>query len=342
MKQRRKITWQLLFIPVALILLILTFVRLPYYVERPGEAKSINSIVTVENGYPVRGDYRLVYIYVGKANLYEYLWAKFDGNKYTTLVRESHVKMPYEDDEAYNLRQKNYMTQAQQSASYVAYKAAGKKPELQKQGVLILDVMPSMPSARVLRTGDRIIGLENKRVLSVDDLNSTLHGKKIGERVRLTIIRGEQIKPVTVKIARFPESLIHGGKDSGIGIIQSNQIKVHVNPPVQFNINNIGGPSAGLMMTLEIYDQLTRQDLAKNRHIAGTGTMEINGQVGPIGGIADKVVGATKSGADLFFAPVAGNEAKLAQKTAKEIGSKMKIVPVATFSDAVNYLKNTK
>ncbi|WP_010631045.1 SepM family pheromone-processing serine protease [Sporolactobacillus vineae] len=323
---------------VIVLLLLLVFIRLPYFVQSPGKAQTMNGLVSVSSAHPVHGDYRLVYIYLGQANVYQYLWASLDGNPYTTLVPESEVKIPDESDAAYNLRQKNYMTQAQQAASYVAYKAAGKKPELIQDGALVLDVMSGMPAAKVLKTGDLIIGAEQHKVSSTAQLNTLIKNKKPGDRVNLTVRRGNKTENLTVTIARFPKSLAGNGKKQGIGIYQSDQMKVNVHPPVRFKITNIGGPSAGLMMTLDIYDQLTRQDLAKGRNIAGTGTIEMDGSVGPIGGIAEKIVGADQSGVSIFFAPVADNEYKTAVRTAKRIGSKMKIVPVRTFQDAVGYL----
>ncbi|RYM07314.1 PDZ domain-containing protein [Sporolactobacillus sp. THM7-7] len=339
-RRRKKFSWRAI-IAAVLVVLALNFIRLPYFVQRPGEAKTMNNMVQVSGGYPLTGDYRLVYIYIGQANIFQYLWAQFDGNKYTTLIKENQIKMPNEDDAAYTLRQKNYMTEAQQSAAYVAYKAAGKEAKLIREGVLILDVMPSMPSAKVLKSGDVIVGAEGRGVSSTEQLNALVEEKRIGQPVNLKIRRGSRTKDVTVRIARFPKNIRGGGKESGIGIFQSDQVKVDVRPSVHFNIGNIGGPSAGLMMTLQIYDQLTRQDLAKKRDIAGTGTIEMNGHVGPIGGISEKVVGASRSGADVFFAPTAQHEAEEAQRTAEDIGTGMKIVPVSTFQDALDYLKET-
>lgn len=298
----------------------------------------MSGLVNVSGAYPVHGDYRLVYIYLGQANIYQYLWANLDGNPYTTLVPENQVMIPNESDAAYNLRQKNYMTQAQQAASYVAYKAAGKKPELIQDGALVLDVMPGMPAAKVLKTGDLIIGAQGHQVASTAQLNTLIKNKKPGDQVQLRVKRGNKQQNLTVTIARFPKNLAGNGKKQGIGVYQSDQMSVKVQPPVRFRITNIGGPSAGLMMTLDIYDQLTQKDLARGRNIAGTGTIEMDGSVGPIGGIAEKIVGANQSGVSVFFAPVADNEYQTAVRTAKNIGSKMKIVPVRTFQDAVSYL----
>ncbi len=115
---------------------------------------------------------------------------------------------------------------------------------------------------------------------------------------------------------------------------------------------DIGGPSAGLMFTLEILNQLLDENLTKGYAIAGTGEMLIDGSVGRIGGIDYKVIAADRDGIEIFFAPddeiTAQMKAKYpelesnyttAVKTAKDIGTKMKIVPVKTVDDAIAYLK---
>lgn len=338
MQRQKKVFFQLIVIIMVLVLAACYMIRLPYFIQSPGKAQSMTQMVKVRGGYPVNGDYSLVYIYLGQANVYEYLWAKMGGNKYTTLVNENAIKLPNEDDKAYNLRQENYMTEAQQSAAYIAYKEAGKKPKLLQQGVLVLDTISAMPNAKVLKSGDLIVGMENHKISSTNEMERLLKKKKLGDHFDLTIIRNKHMEKVNVQMAKFPKSIAGSSKSQGIGIYQSDQFKVDVKPPVRFNITNIGGPSAGLMMTLDIYDQLTRQDLAKGRNIAGTGTIELDGTVGPIGGIADKIVGANKSGVKIFFAPVADHEYDTARETAKAIGSHMKIVPVRTFNDAKNYL----
>ncbi|MBA1395016.1 PDZ domain-containing protein, partial [Lactobacillus sp. XV13L] len=102
----------------------------------------------------------------------------------------------------------------------------------------------------------------------------------------------------------------------------------------------------GLMFTLTSYEAFTHQKLARGHKIAGTGTITADGKVGVIGGVDKKVVAADKAGAEVFFAPTdatvvkkSDNNYVVAKKTAKQIGSKMKVVPVGTFGDALSYLK---
>lgn len=337
MKRKSAITY-IIFAILIIVVIGLNFYKMPYFIEKPGAAQSINGIIHVKQGKKVNGQFMLVYIYEGQANFWQYLWTKYDQNKYTKLVKANLVTYPDENNTEYMLRQENYMTEAQNTASYVAYKAAGKHPVMNKEGVLILNVISTMPDAKVLKPGDVIVGFEGHTIHTVTDLKPLVQGLKKGQKVHMQINRKGQMKNVTVTIGQFPNAFTGGKTQYGIGIIQSDKIRVKTKPNVSFDINNIGGPSAGLMMTLEIYDQLTAKDYAKGYHVAGTGTIAFDGKVGPIGGIKEKVVGASKSGADIFFAPTAEHQAKDAMAAAKDIGTKMKIVPVSTFQDALNYL----
>ena len=101
------------------------------------------------------------------------------------------------------------------------------------------------------------------------------------------------------------------------------------------------------MFTLESYEVFTKQNLSHGHKIAGTGTLSPTGKVGIIGGVDKKVVAASREGAEVFFAPtdstsVSKNQTNyaVAKRTAKKIHTKMKIVPVSTFDDALNYLKS--
>ncbi|MFT8390760.1 MAG: SepM family pheromone-processing serine protease, partial [Sporolactobacillus sp.] len=302
--------WHGLSLLLVVLLIAAYFIRLPYFVQSPGNAQSMAGLIKVNGGQKINGKYSLVYIYLGQANIYDYLWARFDGNRYTTLVKENTVMLPGQTTKEYNLIQNNYMRNAQQSAAYVAYKASGHKARVTGEGVLVLDVMPSMPSAKVLKSGDIIIGLNNQRIKTYDELDRRVKKMALGDPLRLTVLRGGKTKHVTAVIAKFPKTAASGKQAIGIGIYEDNYFKTAVSPNIHFAIRNIGGPSAGLMMALDIYDQLNAHDLAKGRAIAGTGTIDRDGEVGPIGGIEEKIVAANRSHANVFFAPEADNEYK--------------------------------
>lgn len=102
---------------------------------------------------------------------------------------------------------------------------------------------------------------------------------------------------------------------------------------VEIASGDVGGPSAGLMFALGLYDQLTPSDLTQGRTIAGTGTIDPQGGVGPIGGIEDKVLAAERVGATVFLVP----KDNMAELQSIDTGA-MRLVSVATFQDAVDAL----
>lgn len=119
-----------------------------------------------------------------------------------------------------------------------------------------------------------------------------------------------------------------------------------INPSIDVAINseNIGGPSAGLMFSLEVYNQIVKEDLTKGYKIAGTGTMDAEGNVGQIGGIQHKIVAAHKADVDIFFYPrditeYDTNEKEINEQVKEEGYTDIKIVPVSTLKEAIEYLE---
>jgi Lon-like protease len=166
--------------------------------------------------------------------------------------------------------------------------------------------------------------------------------KKAGDKVKLTYQRNKSTRTVTLELQPFKED----PQKVGIGISLVDDKEIVVKPKVKVKTDEIGGPSAGFMFTLEIYNQLTEGDLTKGYQIAGTGTIDVDGTVGPIGGIEQKIVAADKAGAEYFLAPnekgIKNSNYRDAVKTARDIKTKMKIIPIDTFDDGVNYLEKLK
>lgn len=174
--------------------------------------------------------------------------------------------------------------------------------------------------------------------------------KKKGAPIEITYLRnGKQKKATgqTVKLA--------GTNRSGIGISLAERTRIISATKIKTDMEGIGGPSAGLMLALQMYSQLSRTNLKLGRNIAGTGTISSNGEVGDIGGIDKKVVAADRAGAKIFFAPnnpVSAIEKKAdpqaisnyqeAKKAVKKFNLKIKVVPVRVITDAISYLKENK
>ena len=322
--------------------LLVNFIRLPLYVTYPGEAEALDRMISVEDGYADDGDFMLTTIRIGKANLVQTIWASL--SEYQYLLPENHVQAEWENDEEYFQRQLQMMDHSQQSALIVAYRMTNKPLTVTNEGVIVSGLIPGMPAGSKLEVGDVIKKVDGQAVGTAEALLQLIEQKEQGDVIDLVIERQGDEKKVSLTVAPFPESYrSDGGKKAGIGIVGPvTKRSIETNPPVTFHTDGIGGPSAGLMFALEIYNQLTETDLTKGYAIAGTGEINEDGSVGAIGGIKQKVVAANRAGADMFFAPVAGGNAEEAKEAASDIRTDMEIVPVETFRDAVEYLKGLK
>lgn len=324
-------------IVISLLMIAGIFFSLPYYVSKPGIAKELSPIIQVEDGKEGKGSFMLTTVRMGRANIYSYAEAKlFD---YVELYPVEAILHETETQEEYNARQLHAMAGSKLNAIEVAYKKAGYPVEYKFKGVYVVQVVPDMPAEGKLRAGDRIIMVDGQKFDSSENFIEYVGKKKADEQIELTFKRESKTKTVIVKVKPFKED----PKKIGIGISLVDDKDISVKPNVTVKTDEIGGPSAGLMFSLEIYDQLMEEDFTKGYQVAGTGTIDSKGAVGPIGGIDQKIVAADKAGAEIFFAPNekgrSDSNYKLAVKTAEEIDSKMKIVPVDLIDDAINYLQ---
>lgn len=321
---------------ITIFFLLVTY-KLPYYVYKPGSADALDPIVKVEGGYESDGHMHLVTIRGGQATPIQWFLASILPHQEVLPLDQVRPEGISEDE--YFHAQLQVMENSQEAATVVAYDAAGKDLTIDYEGVYVVSVVNGMPAEGILEVGDQIIGVDGEKVAQADDLINYIETKTTSDKVKLTINRDDQEQTEEVGLAAFEDN----GERIGLGISLVTDRHVTVKPEVNFSSGNIGGPSAGLMFSLEIYDQLTEEDVTKGYEVAGTGEVDYEGNVLRIGGIDKKVVAADQEGCDIFFAPyeegAADSNYKIAKETAEEIGTDMEIVPVDTFSDALEYLQ---
>ncbi|MEH7461766.1 SepM family pheromone-processing serine protease [Bacillus thuringiensis] len=319
-----------------IIAVLIVFVPLPYYITKPGMAEKLEPYVKVEGGNKEKGDFMLVTVSMGRANVVNYLSAKF--NKYEEVFKKEEILRKGESDEEYQFRQVYAMKESQDAAIYNAYKRANASVTFENEGVLVVGVADDMPAAEKLKLGDRILAVDGQSLQTAEQFIAYMKTKKQNDEVSVKYVRENKEKEDKLVLKPIPEDKSRAG--IGVSIITDKELTV--NPNVKIDAHKIGGPSAGLMFTLEIYNQLVKEDITKGHEIAGTGTINEKGEVGPIGGISQKVVAAHNAGAEVFFAPNENGKEnsnyKEAVKTAKDIKTKMKIIPVDTLDDALTYL----
>lgn len=341
MKSYTKVT-----VIVLIICSFLMLYRLDSYIMKPGHAYDVSDFITIQNGDEGdEGSFSLMTISLARATPLMYIIAQF--REYEEILELDAVRQEEEDDEEYNVRQLKLMTDSQFNASYVAFSRAGLDYRIKYNGVFVLNVLTGGAAGGVLKPGDEIVEIDGERIEKQEMLVNRLNAKSANEEVKLVVNRQNKLLDKTLTLKEIP------GTDGriGLGITFTESKSIKTDPKINVKTDDIGGPSAGLMFTLEMLNQLIDEDITHGYMVAGTGEMNEDGTVGRIGGIEKKVVAADKDGMEIFFAPddevseamlennpsiVSNYEA--AVKTAEKLGTAMEIVPVKTIDDALDYL----
>ncbi|MDO4630673.1 MAG: PDZ domain-containing protein [Corynebacterium sp.] len=198
--------------------------------------------------------------------------------------------------------------------------------------VEVANVVPDSPANGVLTEGDSIIAINGETVDSGGNAQEIVRSKKAGEEITLTISHRDnpdETEEKTVTLAKHPSDDSLPFLGIGMTTVPAGDIKV------KYNLEDVGGPSAGMMFALAVVDKLSPGELNHGKYVVGTGTIDDNGEVGHIGGIEHKARAAADAGADLFLAP----KDNCVNLRGKDFGD-MKIVSVGTLEDAITQMDN--
>ncbi|HTW21372.1 MAG TPA: PDZ domain-containing protein [Mycobacteriales bacterium] len=222
------------------------------------------------------------------------------------------------------------MSQSQTDAATAALFELGYKPTTQH--VTVSSVESGVPAAKVLQPGDVILALNGQAVSTLNQVHSLITKLSVGATVTITLRRDGKTRTVTTTtIKGLDGAPMIGFSPDRIATFGNVKVRIGIDPDV------IGGPSAGTALALGIIDKLTPGGLTGGRTIAGTGTVDGFGQVGPIGGIQQKIAAAVHAGASVFFAPASEcSDAKAAAPKS------LTLVKVTTLKGAVQALETIK
>lgn len=190
--------------------------------------------------------------------------------------------------------------------------------------IVVTAVYSDSPSDGVLEPRDTILSVDGVDVTDPTSVATTIRSKPIGTTFSLGIERDGSPLTVSVASAANPDDTSKPYIGIGVGPLYSAGF------PIDFTLEDVGGPSAGLMFAVGIIAKLSPQDLTAGHHIAGTGTIDPDGTVGPIGGIRQKLAGARNAGATLFLMPK-----DHCAEAAGHIPDGLTVVPVTTLTEAV-------
>jgi PDZ domain-containing protein len=218
-------------------------------------------------------------------------------------------------------------------AGVVALRALGRKVTVEQTGVTFDGVDRSAPSYRAgLRPGMVITAIDDVSVPGLKALQTHMQGRKPGAPIHLSVLNGGRKLELHTQLTGDPDDR----KRAIIGILGVHDAPPRAQLPVKVTISPRGlgrGPSAGLAFALEVYDALSGHRLAQGRRVAVTGTIGLDGNVGPIGGVHQKVIGAARRGADLVLVPLEN-----AADARAAASGRVKVVAVGTFRQALSAL----
>lgn len=317
---------------LVIIFIIINFVPTKQFIMAPGIAQELSPIITVENGHKTesRGAFMLTAVSSQQATIWDLLYIKTKKPKGIEMESlEKHLPQGIGMKEYLQIMDK-YMIDSQQKAQAVAFKKAGFEIQIEEKGVIIDEVLENGSAIGKLEKGDLIIAVDDKKVSTDQDAVNFIRDHDIGEEVKITVMRNDEKKDFnleTIELDNNPDK-------ASIGVMIFTDVSYKFPRQVTFKTGNIAGPSAGGLFTLEIYNQLTPDDLTKGRRIAGTGTIDLDGKIGRIDGIQQKIMAALKNDADIFLVPEENYD------EISDYEDKITLVKIKTIDDAINYLKN--
>jgi PDZ domain-containing protein len=278
------------------------FVPLPYVTYYPGPTVDILAAsdgdetvqVTGHQAYYDDGELRMTTVYVSqpqeRVSLPELLRAYFDPD--AAVWPRSSVYGPHETDESSDRESAVAMVSSQDTAVAAALTELGEKVD---PVVEVLDVTPGLPAEGRLKVRDVLLRVGGTEITEAQDVVDAVDGAAAGEPITFVVRRGDRRLTVDVTPEQVDGDL-RIGITPGVGFDFPFRVSVKIS-------DSIGGPSAGLMMSLAIYDTLTPGSMTDGGDVAGTGSITPSGRVGPIGGIQQKIAAARDAGAELFFVP---------------------------------------
>jgi PDZ domain-containing protein len=324
------------FIVVVVALVVASRWNLDYYALQPGSAQSVQQFITVpaDKNHPVTHPVLLTDVEIGRVTALTYLFFKLQSNSSLEQVESVTGGTPPSQLTAQgNLE----MSQAENDAKAAALDRLGYAVTATPSGAVVFGTFPGTPAYGVLEVGDVITEVDGVATPSTAALNAALKHYHSGQTVDLTVRRGGTGAPVSVPITLKSTEVDLGGGEIvhlDLGVDTEDQIDYTYPFPVKIDVTNIGGPSAGLAMTLGVIDALTNGSVTGGHTVAATGTIDAQGDVGDVGGVAQKTIAVENAGATIFLVPPQEYKAALSK-----VRPGLHVYAVSTLDQALQVLE---
>jgi PDZ domain-containing protein len=294
------------------------WVKLPYYSLGPGPANEVTPLIRVDGPQTYGSSGHLVMTTVRFEQLtpLRMLGAWLDPA--VSVVKQEELYPPGLDDQKEAALAAEQMEQSKVDATSVVLRQLEGYPKERGRGALVEATFLGCSAFDRVEPGDVINEIDGTPIPNKAAASRAIGAARPGTPIVFEVESGGSRTLTRRRCAGSKDPLV------GVSLVQPFPFEVSISS------GEVGGPSAGLMWALGLYDLLTPVDLTDGRTIAGTGTIDLRGRVGPIGGIRDKVVAAERAGAEIFLAP-AGNAKEL---RGVDTGD-MRLISVGTFDQAL-------
>ena len=320
------------FIIVFITVSSLSLVKTDYYFMSPGPPYQWEIDYGEIKNYDFDGNLYQLTVRRDEANALIYAWSLIN-DSYDLYPREEILPDGVTPKELSEISIQNMRT-SENVAIAVALKNVGYEISSKGDGVSVVGLLDDSPVKEKLKKGDLLNSINNKEISSTTEFISTLRTYSIGESVTIGLLRevDGELKQMFVETTLI-EHVEYKGEPM-VGFLATT-VNERFDFPFEIDIKtgNVGGPSAGLMMALNVYNNLIPEDITNSMIIAGTGTIEIDGSIGPVGGIKQKIIAAKRAGAELILVPIANFEEARTFETEKTA-----IVAVDSFDEALSVI----
>ena len=322
----------IIFLVVFITLSSLALIKTDYYFMSPGPPYQWEINYVDINTFDFEGNLFQLTVRRDEANALIYVWSLLN-DSYDLYPKEVILPDGVTPKELSEISIQN-MRASENVAIAVALKNLGYDIDTKGDGVLVVGILDDSPVKDKLKKSDLLNSINNIEIFSATEFISTLRTYSIGETVSIGLLREvEGVKEQMYIETTLIEHVEYEGEPM-VGFLATT-VNERFDFPFEIDIKtgNVGGPSAGLMMALNVYNNLIPEDITNSMIVAGTGTIEIDGSVGPVGGIKQKIIAAKRAGAELILVPVANFEEATQFET-----DKTAIVAVDSFDEALSVI----
>ena len=311
------------YILILVIVGIIANYPLPYYIEAPGGTIDITNRIDIDGGYVSKGSLNLLYVTEYRGNIMTYLMGLVLPN--FDIEKQEERQISNESAQDIYIRNRVMLENSIDNATILAYRHANKTVNITGYNNVIL----ANYNDNDLKIGDNIISIDNVKVSNLIDIKNELDKKEANQTITIGIRRDNKEHSFKVKL----------DDEKKLGIIVQTDYEYELDPEINIKFKTSeSGSSGGLMLALSIYNAITSEDITHGLKVAGTGTIDIEGNVGEIGGVKYKIMGAVRNKMDLVFVPAANYDEAMEVK--KEHNYDIDIIKINTFEEALNYLNN--